>query len=103
MMTRRATKTPATAALRQTCGSRLSHGVRPSPYPRPVIALSMEARLTWLVVMRLAVPLRVEAVAETTPGNALRALEMRRSQAVQVIPATETVMSSLREASSCWS
>ena len=39
-------------------------------------------------------PLRVDALAETTPGNAVRALVMRRSHAVQVIPATGTVMSS---------
>ena len=39
-------------------------------------------------------PLRLEALAETTPGNAVRALAMRRSHAVQVIPATGKVMSS---------
>src|SRR5665647_879377 len=59
-----------------------------------MMAASIDARLACSVVMRLAVPLRVEALAETTPGNAVSALAMRRSQAVQVIPATERVMSS---------
>ena len=59
-----------------------------------MMAASIDARLAWSVVMRLAVPLRVEALAETTPGNAVSALAMRRSHAVQVIPATDRVMSS---------
>jgi len=54
--------------------------------------LSIDARLARSVTMRLAVPLRVDALAETTPGNASRVLEIRRSQAVHVIPETERVM-----------
>ena len=88
-----ATRTAATPALRQTTGSRLSHDEPPSRYPQATIASSMDARLAWLVVMRLALPLRAEALAETTPGNADKALAIRRSQAVHVIPATARVMS----------
>lgn len=37
----------------------------------------------------LVVPLWADALAEVTPGNADRALAIRRSPAVHVIPATE--------------
>src|SRR5471032_523661 len=57
------------------------------------MAFSIEARLASLVVIRLALPLRADALAETTPGNAVRAFAIRRSQAVHVIPATGSVMS----------
>ena len=58
------------------------------------MAASIAVRLASLVTMRLAVPLRVEALAEMTPGSFDRDLAIRRSHAVQVIPATAMVMSS---------
>lgn len=69
---------------------------RPSPsrYPRARIFFSTATWLTWLVATTLAVPLRVDALADATPGNEVKALTMRRSQAGQVIPDTETVRTS---------
>jgi hypothetical protein len=64
----------------------LSHGERPSPYPRAVMLSSIDARLAGLVAMRLAVPLLLDAVAEMTPGNAASVFEMRRSHAEQAVP-----------------